>query len=303
MASFEYEVRLTDADGAPLCAPLSYSFGELAPFDHLAAELDRAFDAMGIELSALHTEAGPGLLEINLAPRRGLLAADEAMLVKAAVKDVARSLGLSASFLAKTVPEEEGSSGHLHLSLWDGAGNVFAGGLAGRAGSIAAGVLGHLPGASLLYNPNLNSYKRLVPGYFAPVNVSWGEQNRSAALRAITTAGDEATARLELRRPGADANPYLVLAGALASVVLGLREGGELPPATPGDATEADPGDAAPLPASLEAAIAAFADDQPLREVLGADFASYYETSRRWELRAWQRAVTAWERERYIRTA
>jgi glutamine synthetase len=302
MACFEYEVRFTDAaDGAPLCHPLSYSLGELAPFDVLAGELHRALTALGIELSAVHTEAGPGLLEINLGASRGIRAADEAVLVKAAVKDVARLLGMKASFLAKTHPLQEGSSGHLHVSLWDGDDNVFADGMDGRMAAAVGGALDHMPAASLLYNPNLNSYKRLVPGYFAPVNATWGSDNRSAAVRTIA-GGAPSASRIELRRPGADANPYLALAGAIASVVLGLRAGTTPPARVTGDATEAGEALAPSLPGSLEAAIDAFARDTELRELLGERFSEYYETSRRWELRAWQRAVTDWERERYERT-
>ncbi|MCW2999593.1 MAG: hypothetical protein JWN65_3142 [Solirubrobacterales bacterium] len=296
MASFEFEVRIRDAaDDAPLCNPVSYSLGELAPFERMAEALQRALDALGVELSAVHTEAGPGLLEINLGASRGIKAADDAVLVKTAVKDVARSLGLRASFLAKTDPAQEGSSGHLHLSLWDGGSNVFSDGMDGPMAFAVAGALEHMAAASVLYNPNINSYKRLVPGFFAPVNTTWGEQNRSAAVRVIT-AGSPSAARIELRRPGADINPYLALAGAVGSVVLGLRDQRRPPALVTGDATESE---AAPLPGSLESAIDAFTKDRALRDMLGAGFSDYYETSRRWELRAWQRAVSDWERDRY----
>jgi glutamine synthetase len=300
LSSFEYEVRLTGAaDGAPLSGAISYSLGELGPMAHFAEELRRALDALEIELAAVHTEAGPGLLEVNLGASRGMRAADDAVLVKTAVKEVARSLGLRASFLAKTHPEQEGSSGHLHVSLWEGEASAFRDGMDGRMAHAVAGALEHMAGASVLYNPNLNSYKRLVPGYFAPVNATWGEENRSAAVRVI--AGNPSAARIELRRPGADANPYLALAGAVASVVLGLREQSTPPAVISGDATQADEATAPSLPGSLEAAVDAFAADTALRSVLGEDFAAYYETSRRWELRAWQRAVTQWERDRYER--
>ncbi|TMK27765.1 MAG: glutamine synthetase, partial [Actinobacteria bacterium] len=114
-----------------------------------------ALEALGVELSAVHTEAGPGLLELNLGPRRGLRAADDAALVKFAVKELAASMGMRASFLAKTAPGEEGSSGHIHFSCWDGQTNAFAGPDAtdpvpAAFASAIAGVLEHLPGASLL---------------------------------------------------------------------------------------------------------------------------------------------------------
>jgi glutamine synthetase len=258
-----------------------------------------ALDALGIELAAVHTEAGPGLLELNVAARRGLAAADDAALLKLAVKEVAASLGLTASFLAKTAAGEEGSSGHVHLSCWrDGGDNAFAGGEE-TLGAAIAGILEHLPAASLLLNPTLNSYKRLVPGYFAPVNASWGLDNRSAAVRVIRSHRPERT-RIECRRPGADANPYLALAALVASAADGIRRGLTPPAPVGGDASQRP--DLPALPGSLESALRAFADDGALRAALGATFSDYYAVSRAWELKAWQESVSDWERARYERS-
>ena len=249
----------------------------------------------------MHTEAGPGLLELNLAARHGVRAADDATFVKLAVKEIATLLGLRASFLAKTAPGEEGSSGHVHLSCWSDGANAFAdegGGIPATCSAAVAGILEHLPAASLLLNPTINSYKRLVPGWFAPVNVSWGIENRSAAIRAIASALPE-RCRIECRRPGADANPYLALAALVASAAEGIRAGAEPPAPVVGDASERD--DLAPLPGSLEAALAAFRADEGLRRALGERFSDYYATSREWELRAWRESVSDWERQRYER--
>ena len=179
LAAFEYEVRLWDRDAEPLSSGLSYHLNEIGRFDALLSSLVPALEGLGVELEAVHTEAGPGLLELNIEARSGLRAADDAAFVKFAVKDVAAALGLRASFLAKTMPLEEGSSGHVHLSLWRDGTNAFAPAAPADdatpvAAAAIAGVLDHLPAASLLLNPTVNSYKRLVPGYFAPVNVSWG---------------------------------------------------------------------------------------------------------------------------------
>ncbi|HWJ43755.1 MAG TPA: hypothetical protein VNR63_00100, partial [Gaiellaceae bacterium] len=125
LAAFEYEIRLRDANGEPLSSGLSYSVGETFRFDEFMTRLTPALRGLGIELSAIHTEAGPGLLELNIAARPGLQAADDATFLKMAVKEVAASMDLRASFLAKTVPGEEGSSGHVHLSLWQGGENAF----------------------------------------------------------------------------------------------------------------------------------------------------------------------------------
>ncbi len=127
MAAIEYEIRIWDEDGAPASSGISYSLNEIGRYGRFLDELVPALEGLGIELSAVHTEAGPGLLELNVEARRGLAAADDAALLKFGVKQVAASMGLRASFLAKTNPGEEGSSGHVHLSLWRGTTNAFAG--------------------------------------------------------------------------------------------------------------------------------------------------------------------------------
>jgi glutamine synthetase len=301
LAAFEYEVRLRDAEGAPLSSGISYSVGEILRFQQLLERLGPALEGLGVELGAVHTEAGPGLLELNVAARPGLRAADDAAMVKLAVKEVAASLGLRASFLAKTTAGEEGSSGHVHLSLWRDGESSFAAGereLPPPLAGAIAGVLEHLPAASALLNPTINSYKRLVPGYFAPVNVSWGWENRSAAVRAIRSDRPD-RCRIECRRPGADANPYLALAALAASAADGIERGAQPPEPVAGDASARS--DLPPLPTSLEAALRELAADGALRRRLGEEFTDYYAVSRAWELRAWQEAVSDWERERYER--
>ncbi len=304
MAAIEYEVRIWDEQGAPLSSGISYSLNEIGRYDRFVDALVGALQALDVELSAVHTEAGPGLLELNLAPGRGLAAADGAVLAKFATKQVASSMGLRASFLAKTASGEEGSSGHVHLSCWDEETNVFAGAAADDplpdplAGAIA-GVLEHLPAASLLLNPTINSYKRLVPGWFAPINATWGYENRSCAVRAIRSTRPELW-RFECRRPGADANPYLALATIAASAADGMKRNAKLPDPIEGDAYARS--DLPELPGSLEAAIAAFSSDDTLRLALGKGFSDYYVTSRAWELKAWRETVTDWERDRYDRS-
>jgi glutamine synthetase len=304
MAALEYEIRLWDSGGQPLSSGISYSLTEIGRYGEFVSQLVPALEGLGVELSAVHTEAGPGLLELNLGPRRGLRAADDGALVKFAVKELAASMGLRASFLAKTAPGEEGSSGHIHLSCWDGETNAFAAPDAVDPvppvfGSAIAGVVEHLPAASLLLNPNVNSYKRLVPGWFAPINATWGYENRSCAVRAIRSDRPELW-RFECRRPGADANPYLALAAVAASAADGIRNKAEPPAPIEGDAY-ARP-DLPELPGSLEAALRTFDEDKVLRSALGEGFSDYFATSRAWELKAWRETVTEWERQRYERS-
>jgi glutamine synthetase len=303
MAAIEYEIRIWDEQGAPTSTGISYSLQEIGGYERLLVDLVPALEGLGIELSAVHTEAGPGLLELNLRPRRGIAAADDAALLKFGVKQVAASLGLRASFLAKTNPGEEGSSGHVHMSCWSGETNTFA---ADRPSDEApsvfasgiAGVLEHLPAASLLLNPTVNSYKRLVPGWFAPINATWGYENRSCAVRAIRSERQDLW-RFECRRPGADANPYLALAAIAASAADGIRREAKPPEPIEGDAY-ARP-DLPELPGSLEGSLRAFEADAVLRRALGERFSEYFATSRAWELKAWRETVTDWERERYER--
>ena len=303
MSAVEYEIRIYDQQGDPMSSGISYSLNEIGRYDRFLDALVGALNGLGVELSAVHTEAGPGLLELNLAPRRGLVAADDAIFVKFAVKQVAAAMGMRASFLAKTASGEEGSSGHIHLSCWDGQTNAFASENSAAPipplfGSAVAGVLDHLPAASLLLNPTVNSYKRLVPGWFAPISAGWGYENRSCAVRAIRSDRAELW-RFECRRPGADANPYLALSGIAASAADGIRKQAAPPAPIEGDAF-ARP-DLPDLPGSLEAALRAFERDDVLRAALGKTFSEYYATSRAWELKAWRDTVTEWERRRYER--
>ena len=303
MSALEYEIRLWDEQGEPMSSGISYSLNEIERYERFLDELVRALEGLGVELSAAHTEAGPGLLELNLAPRRGMAAADDAVMVKFGVKQVAASMGMRASFLAKTIPGEEGSSGHVHMSLWNGETNAFAApGPSDPAppalAAAVAGVIEHLPAASLMLNPTVNSYKRLVPGWFAPINASWGYENRSCAVRTIRSTRPELW-RLECRRPGADANPYLALAAITASVADGIERELSPPPPIEGDAYAL--ADLPELPGSLGSAIDAFGDDLVFREALGETFSAYYATTRAWELKAWRETVTDWERQRYER--
>jgi glutamine synthetase len=303
LSAIEYEIRIWDEQGDPTSTGISYSVHEIGGYARFLDELIPALEGLGVEVSAVHTEAGPGLLELNLGARRGLATADDATLLKFGVKQVAASMGLRASFLAKTKPGEEGSSGHVHLSLWQGDTNAFAAAdqdaeIPPVFASAVAGVVEHLDSASLLLNPTINSYKRLVPGWFAPINATWGYENRSCAVRAIRSARPELW-RFECRRPGADANPYLALATIGASVADGIRRGATPPDPIEGDAYALGVPE---LPGSLESALRAFEDDATLREALGKDFSDYYATSRAWELKAWRETVTEWERERYDRS-
>jgi len=304
MSAVEYEVRFWDGAGNALSSGLSYSLTEVGGFEQFMRRLGPALEALGVDLSAVHTEAGPGLLELNLGARPALRAADDAALTKMAVKDLAATMGLRASFLAKTNPGEEGSSGHVHFSCWSDGANAFRPASPDQLPEVLraaiAGVLEHLPAASLLLNPTINSYKRLVPGWFAPVNATWGVENRSCAVRAIVSPDHPELCRFECRRPGADANPYLAIAAVAASAADGIKRRLTPPEPVVGDAySQADAGQ---LPGTLEAALTAFAADDVLRQALDVRFSDYFVTSREWEIKSFRETVTSWERDRYMRS-
>ena len=157
-----------------------------------------------------------------------------------------------------------------------------------------AGQMALMKDFAVLFCPTINSYKRIVPGTWAPTNVTWGVENRTTALRAIATGPK--TTRVEHRLPGADANPFLSIAASLASGLYGIEEELELgEPVTNAYAT-----DAPPLPRSLEEATAAFRSSPAAPQYLGGEFVEHYTATRDWEVRQFRKAVTDWELERYF---
>ncbi|MEO0735150.1 MAG: glutamine synthetase, partial [Bacteroidota bacterium] len=179
-----------------------------------------------VEIEGLHTETGPGALEAAIRHQPALEAADRAVLFKQGIKQIAHHHGLCASFMAKPSDQLPGCGGHLHQSLWTKGRNVFYDvedeqQLSKTLRQYLAGQLYWLPKLLPLYAPTVNSYKRFVAGSWAATHANWGVDNRTTALRFIP--GGMAGTRLELRVPGADANPYLVMAAALASGLYGIE--------------------------------------------------------------------------------
>jgi glutamine synthetase len=297
VAAFEYEVRLRRvSDAMPAFRAHQFSLSELQAASGLLGSLRDCCRSMALPLAAVHVEGGSGLLELNMAQASGIESADRALLLKHAVKGIALEHGLEATFMAKPVEGEEGSSGHLHVSLWHGGCNTLAGGQDGGVSPAmthaVAGLLRNMSALSAVYNPTLNSYKRLIPDQFAPIAASWGIDDRTAAVR-VVQPGDSSAARVEVRRPGADANPYLVLAAAVQSMLDGLERAAE-PAEGSGSLTTA-----AQLPGSLEAALRAFSTEPLVEEWFGLPFARFFAATRQRELDAWRLTVSDWERRRY----
>jgi glutamine synthetase len=256
---------------------------------------------MGIELEGFHTETGPGVYETAIRYSDALEAADHAALFKMAVKVVAQKRGLMATFMAKWNAGLPGSSGHIHQSLADEEGkkNLFhdPGGqdeMSDLMRQYMAGQLALMREFAMMFLPTVNSYKRTVPGTWAPTNVTWGLDNRTTALRAIP-AGPKST-RVEHRLPGADSNPYLALAASLASGLFGIEN--KLPLAAP--TANAYAAKAPPLPRTLAKAAELFCASPAAGQYFGKEFVDHYTLTRRWEVRQFQRAVTDWELSRYF---
>ncbi|MGH2539997.1 MAG: glutamine synthetase family protein [Actinomycetota bacterium] len=248
-------------------------------------------------------EWGLGQWEINLEYRQALEMADRHMVFKLAMRDLAAANGMSATFMAKPFPDTTGSSCHLHLSLVrDDGSHPFGEGssgetLAGPLRAAVGGVLTRAPDLMLWYAPTVNSYRRITGGEFSGNGLSWGYDSRMVSCRVLVE--EPSSTRLEWRVPGADVDPYLAIAGLLASARDGITDGTDPGEPLVGDDWERD---VTPLPEHLGDAVAGFRDSTWTTETFGADVVAHYAEAGRWE---WGRflaadVVTEWERLRYF---
>jgi glutamine synthetase len=254
--------------------------------DRLSAEMPRS----GLELESVKGEANLGQLEINFRHSTPLETADGHSIFKHAVKEIATQEGLSATFMAKW-NEREGNSCHLHLSLADAEGPLFA-----RDERLferfLAGQLACMRELTLLFAPNVNSYKRFAGHSFAPTAIAWGRDNRTCAIRVV---GSGSSLRIEHRAPGGDVNPYLALAAMIAAGLHGIDEGLEPEPEVTGDAYSSR---SPRLPTELRDALALFRESEMAVCAFGADVVGHYARAAEIELEAYGAAVTDWERVR-----
>jgi len=273
------------------------------------------------DIEGWHTESGPGVYEAALEYGEIRAMADKAALFKLTVKSVSSNYSITPCFMAKPREGLPGNSGHVHLSLKDNktGANLFArekedldspypdvSYVSDIGRQFLAGLLEGLPDVMPIVAPTINSYKRLVENFWAPVTVSWGLEHRAASIRLIAppTASPKAT-RFEIRVPGADTNAHLVLATILALGYRGIEKKLEIPvpPLGRGEDTggESDKGER--LARSLKEATERFArKDSIAREVFGDEFVDHYAGTREHEIRLWDEAVTDWEVQRYIET-
>ena len=265
------------------------------------------FDQLGkfdIPLEGIHTETGPGVYEAAIFYDNALESGDKALLFKTAVKEIAYLHQLMASFMAKWDVNLPGCSGHIHQSLWDSSGvkNLFyqsrkKGNLSDLAQSYLAGQLFCLPHILPMYAPTINSYKRLVEGAWAPTTITWGMDNRTTAIRALTHS--EKSARLEMRVTGSDVNPYLAIAASLASGLYGIKKKLKLEqPFTVGNGYKDFK--YGTLPEDLNEATKTMKQSKVAKLLFGEGFVDHFIQTREWEWKQYNKAVTDWELKRYF---
>lgn len=259
-------------------------------------------EQFGVPLEGIHTETGPGVYEACIQYTNILEAADRAVLLKTAIKEIASKHGFVASFMAKWNENLPGCSGHIHQSLKKNGSNIFfdekkKDKMSGILESYLAGQLRCLPEILPMYAPTINSYKRLVEGAWAPTTITWGLDNRTTAFRVINV--HENAMRLETRVPGSDVNPYLAMAAALASGLYGIENELklELAPTTGNGYADKTNGILHP---DLKSANEAMKNSSLARELFGSPFVDHFTKTRDWECRQYGSAVSDWELRRYF---
>ncbi len=308
----EFFLFHTDENGQPTTLTHERAgYFDLGPVDlgeNARRDMALALEDMGFEIEASHHEVAPAQHEIDFKYDEALAAADHMMTFKLAVKTIAKRHGLFASFMPKPKDGVNGSGMHINMSLHREGRNVFSDpdgefGLSREAHYFIGGIMKHMKGMSLITNPLVNSYKRLVPGYEAPVYIAWSATNRSPLIR-IPAARGTGT-RIELRCPDPSANPYLVLAVCLAAGLDGIREK-RTPPAPVMQnifqmrLQEKERLGIASLPADLGEAIREFEKDDYIQAVLGEHISKLYPKAKKAEWEDYQAQVTAWEIDKYL---
>ncbi len=259
---------------------------------------------MDFPIEGLHTETGPGVIEAAIACDEAVSAADKAALFKTFTKVLMQRNDVMATFMSKWSNEHAGQSGHLHMSLYGADGkNAFYDAKAEHQmsqtmRSFLAGQLAHMGDMCSMVAQTVNAYSRLVPGFWAPVNATWGVENRTTALRVIP--GGEKGQRVEYRIAAADANPYVLVAAALGSGLYGIEHGLELGPAIQGNAYTQTLDEKTALPMTLWDAAQRLRRSEVARALFGDAFVEHWAGHREWEEREFRKHITDWELQRYF---
>lgn len=308
----EFFLYHTDDDGLPTTVTHEKAgYFDMAPLDlgeNARRDMVLNLEKMGFIIESSHHEAAPAQHEIDFKYDEALTTADHIMTFKLAVKTIARRHGLHATFMPKPQFGVNGSGMHMHMSLTKEGKNAFADerdplGLSREAYYFIGGILKHIKGMTAITNSLVNSYKRLVPGYEAPIYIGWSATNRASLIRIPTERGEGT--RIELRCPDAAANPYLVLAVCLAAGLDGIKNKIE-PPKDMGknifsmtDVEKREAGIEA-LPANLREAIKELEQDTFICGILGKDLSKRYVEAKKGEWQDYTSQVTQWEIQQYL---
>jgi glutamine synthetase len=271
---------------------IDYSLVGTSRVEPLLRDIRNHMYAAGLDVEGAKGECNFGQHEIGFLFADALVTADNHSIYKTSAKEIASQHGQAITFMAK-YDEREGNSCHIHLSLRGADGSLVFGEGAERSplyDQFVAGVLATTADFTLMYAPNINSYKRFADASFAPTTIAWGSDNRTCAVRLV---GQGASARMENRVPGGDVNPYLALAAMLAGGLHGIENELELEEELVGNAYAS--ADRPKVPHTLRAAREAFASSKTVRAALGDDVVDHYVNMADVELAAFDAAVTDWE--------
>lgn len=261
-------------------------------------------EKMDFPLEGLHEETGPGVLEAAISYDEALEAADKASLFKTFTKIAMQKENKMATFMARWNDELPGQSGHIHLSLTDLLGEALfydqsqANDMSELMQHFVAGQQQLMPQLLSMIAPTINSYRRLVPGYWAPTDASVGVDNRTCAIRIIP--GDKNSHRLEYRIGAADANPYIILAAVIASGLWGIENKAKLGPMVEGNAYQQTFPEEQKLPETLWQSAQALKTSAMARDYFGDEFVDHFVATREWEVREYRKHISQWELDRYF---
>lgn len=277
----------------------AYSMSAVDEYGKVIDDIYDFAEAQGLEIDGILQEGGAGQVELNLAHGDPLELADHVFFFKRLIREAALRHDCFATFMAKPIADEPGSAMHIHTSVVDikTGKNIFSGpkGVETEAFMhFIGGMQKHLGAAVALFAPYVNSYRRYVPDFAAPINLEWGRDNRTTGLR-IPISGSAAR-RVENRLPGMDCNPYLGIASTLACGYLGLMNKVAPRPECKGDAYF----DSAEIPINLGDALDLLDEDEALKDVMGTEFAKVYDSVKRNEYKEFLQVISPWEREHLL---
>ena len=316
-AAFEYEfflfnetpdsVRAKNYRNLEPITPGNHGYSMLRSSTHadLYHSIMQLSEQMDFPIEGLHTETGPGVMEAALSVCNAADAADKAALFKTFTKVWAQHNEMMATFMAKWSNDFPGQSGHIHVSLnqTDGSGSAFydpqqTHNMSNTQRHFLAGLQRLMPEFLAMMAQSVNAYSRLIPGFWAPTDATWGVENRTTALRVIP--GSSKSQRIEFRLGSADANPYIALAAVLGAGLYGIEHKLEPEAQVTGNAYEQQHPKSLSLPQTLSAAAFAFSKSTAARELFGDEFVDHYSAPREWEQREFNKHITDWEMSRYF---